>query len=161
MTKSFSPGERCLCCLVLLLPARADVVTGRILCDANTNMNADAGDPGLSGVMVVIVSEAGGFSNATVSTADGSFTMTIPNCDSLAYRRDPLSQSYIETLSSATLPADATVLSPQPALGTTPAYYLNPAFPPGPLFYISAAGTSTNGDWLVSSAACRNVPLST
>ena len=158
MLKAFSAAWVCLCYVCLLHPARADVVTGRIMCDANKSMTANAGDAGMAGVMVVVVSEAGGFSNAAVTAADGSFRMTIPNFDPLAYRRDPLSQSYIETLTPSTLPADAAVLFPQPALGTTPAYYINPAAPPSPLvYYVSAAGSSTNGDWLISSSACQGV----
>jgi hypothetical protein len=136
---------------------RAGTVTGRILCDANTNMVADPGDAGISGVMVIVVSEAGGFSNSAVTLGDGSFSMSLPDFDASAYRRDPLSQSYIERLAADTLPADAVVLVPQPALGTNPVYYITPAIASNntPISYISLAGSSTNGDWLISSVSCQ------
>jgi hypothetical protein len=157
MTKSLSTAGLCLFVASLLCSAHADVITGRILCDANKNMTADAGDAGVAGALVVIVSEAGGSSNAAITAADGSFSMTIPNFNASAYRQDPLSQSYIETVSASTLPADATVVFPQPALGTTPAYYIAPASTNSPLMYISAAGVSSTGDWLISSSACQGI----
>jgi hypothetical protein len=157
MIKILSTAWFCLCYICLLIPARGDLVSGRILCDANDNKMADVSDVGLAGVKVEMRSEAGGFSNSAVTLADGAFSMTIPNFDALAYRRDPLSQSYVESLTPTTLPADATVIFPQPALGSTPVYYINPAGPAGPLTYVSAAGVSTNGDWLLSSAGCRPV----
>jgi hypothetical protein len=142
------------------LTTKADLVTGRILCDANNSMTFDSGDKGIAGVLVTVRSEAGGFTNSTVSGSDGSFSLSIPNFDVLAYRRDPLSQSYVEWLSPDTLPGDAVVIFPQPALGTNPVYYINPAYQTSPLDYVSLAGQSTNGDWLISSASCRGATLS-
>ncbi len=159
MLKTIPALGVCLGLASVLHSARADVVSGRVLCDANNNLTNDAGDLGLASVMVVVVSEAGGFSNSTVTLPDGSFSLTIPNFDALAYRRDPLSQSYIESLTPGTLPADAMVITPQPALGTNPVYYISPATTNSPLVYISAAGELTNGDWLISSAACQGSSL--
>src|SRR4051794_19549689 len=159
MLKTLFAAWTCLACVWLPCAARAGTVTGRIRCDANTNGFADSGDVGISGVMVIVVGEAGGFSNSAVTVADGSFSMSLPDFDAAAYRRDPLSQSYIESLAPGTLPADAVVLLPQPALGTNPVYYITPAIASNstPIFYISLAGSSTNGDWLISSASCQTV----
>ncbi len=162
MIKTLFTAILCLASVSALRPIHADLITGRILCDANQNLAADAGDAGVAGALIVIVSEAGGFSNAVITAANGSFSLAIPPFDASAYRRDPLSQSYIETVAPGTLPADAAVIFPQPALGTTPAYYIAPATTNSPLTFISAAGQSTNGDWLISSAACQTlVPSNT
>jgi len=153
----------CSLCVWLPYAAQAGTVTGRILCDADTNMVPDAADPGISGVRVTVVSEAGGFSNSTVSLPDGSFSMSLPDFDAFAYRQDPLSQSYVESLAPETLPADAVVVFPQPAIGTDPVYYITPSIASNgsPISYISLAGISTNGDWLISSAACQAAMQST
>jgi hypothetical protein len=143
--------------LLSLAPVRAGEVVGRVLCDANNNLTNDEADLGMAGVMVVVVSEAGGFSNSTVTLANGSFSLTIPDFDAAAYRRDPLSQSYIESLTPSTLPVDAVVVIPVPALGTNPVYYISPQTTNSPIFYITLGGSSTNGDWLISSAACQSL----
>jgi hypothetical protein len=158
MQKSLFLAGLCVFYVCLADPARAGVVTGRVLCDANNNMTIDDGDVGMSGVMVTVVGEIGTYSNSAVTAADGSFSMTLPDFDAFAYRRDPLSQSYIERLSPSTLPSDAIVVFPQPALGTNPVYYISPQSTNSPIYYISLTGSSTNGDWLISSASCRAVP---
>jgi hypothetical protein len=156
MLKNISTIGLCLCLAGLATSAaHGGTVVGRVLCDANNNNTNDTADLGMAGVMVVVVSEAGGFSNSTVTLPDGSFSLSLPDFDAAAYRRDPLSQSYIESLTPSTLPADAVVVVPQPALGTNPVYYITPQTTNSPIFYISLAGSSTNGDWLISSAACR------
>ena len=157
MSKILSAAWVCFSCVLLPYVASSGTVTGRILCDADTNMVADAADVGIGGVRVIVVSEAGGYSNSAVTLADGSFSMSLPDFDAFAYRQDPLSQSYVERLAPDTLPADAVVLFPQPALGTNPVYYISPAIASNntPIFYISLAGSSTNGDWLISSASCQ------
>jgi hypothetical protein len=80
----------CLASASALRSVHADLITGRILCDANQNLTADAGDAGVAGALIVIVSEAGGFSNAVITAANGSFGLAIPPFDASAYRRDPL-----------------------------------------------------------------------
>jgi hypothetical protein len=137
---------------------RADVVTGRVLCDADNNQVIDPGDIGLAGVTVGIRSQGGSFTNFTVTGPDGSFSLEIPVFNDLANRQDPLSQIYVETIVPGTLPAGATVLLPQsPFAGENPDYYIAPAAPGGvPLSFHSAAGDSTTGDWLIASASCQS-----
>ena len=147
--------------LVFCPSARGDLITGQVLCDSNTNMIADAEDTGLAGVRVVIVSQSGGFSNSTVTAADGSFSLMIPPFDPLAARRDVLSQVYLETLDPSTLPLDATVIFPQGVFGPPPSYFINPSFTNTALSFVSAAGSSPTGNWLVSSATCQGVPTPT
>src|SRR2546429_9212425 len=91
-------------CLVVVIPTRAAVVTGIVQCDANQNGTNDIGDVGLANVTVVVISQNHSFSNSTVTAADGSFSLQIPNFDPLAERQDPLSQSYMQTVDATTLP---------------------------------------------------------
>lgn len=142
----------CLFGAALVSSAPAATVTGFVLNDVNHNSTFDSGDAGIANVQVIIVSQAGGFSNATVTAADGSFSLTIPNFDPLALRRDPLSQSYIETLNPATLPAGATNLFPQPItyLSLTPAYYIDFAADLTNVTFTSGTGPTPTGDWLIN-----------
>jgi len=148
-----------LLCLSTAATARAALVTGVVRCDANLSLTNDVGDTGIGGVMVVVTSLAGGFSNSTFTATDGSFSVQIPNFDSLAERRDPLSQVYFETLVIATLPPASVVLFP-PAityLSPAPGFYIDFVSADSTnLVYTSAAGTFLTGNWLVSSPRCQS-----
>ena len=159
MNKLHSFLSAALLCLSMAATARAALVTGVVQCDANRSLTNDVGDAGIGGVMVVVTSLAGGFSNSTFTAADGSFSVQIPNFDSLAERRDPLSQVYFETLVVATLPPASIILFP-PAityLSPTPGFYIDFFSADSTnLVYTSGPGSSSTGNWLVSSPSCQS-----
>src|SRR3954466_8391891 len=82
--------------------AVAGTVTGFVFCDANNNQLIDSNDVPIAGVQVVVRGLIGTFSNSTVTAVNGSFSLEIPPFDPLALIRDPLSQTYVETLNPAT-----------------------------------------------------------
>src|SRR5690349_14058561 len=115
-------------------------VSGSVFCDANHDGVIDTNDAGLPNVLVVITNQNNSFSNATVTAADGSFSLTIPDFDPLAARRDPLSQVYVETLDASSLPISSAILFPLAItyLSPTPAWYISPgANPTDPVSYTS------------------------
>ena len=147
-----------LLCVTTATTARAALVTGVVRCDANHNLTNDLGDVGIAGVLVVVTNQTGTFFNSTFTAVDGSFSLQIPNFDPLAEISDPLSQLYVETLHAVTLPPAAVILVP-PAitnLSLTPAWYIHYAPDLTNLVYVSGAGISPNGDWLVSNAGCES-----
>jgi hypothetical protein len=145
-----------LLCLTTVTTAGAALVSGVVRCDADHNLTNDIGDAGIAGVLVVVTNQTGTFFNSAFTAANGSFSLQIPNFDPLAEISDPLSQLYVETLHAVTLPPAAVILFP-PAitnLSPTPAWYINFAPDLTNLVYVSAAGISPNGNWLVSGAGC-------
>lgn len=142
-----------------VLSAGAGTVTGFVRCDANQNGVLNPNDPGIAGVTVRIVSESGSsFSNSTVTTTNGSFSLTIPAFDPVAYQKDPLSQTYIETLDTNTLPDGSTIVLPQPITNATsiPSYYIDYVGGLTNLEFKSGAGVTTNGNWLIIDPDCQN-----
>jgi len=133
-------------------------VHGHVYCDANGTGQLDSGDQPLAGVQVIVRQEYGSYSNSTVAASDGTFNVTIPNFDLNAYRRDPLSQTYVETVVASTLPPNSTILFPQPItyISPTPAYYVDFASTnSNSLIFNSGTGATTTDEWLISSPACQ------
>jgi hypothetical protein len=136
----------------------AGTVTGFVFCDANTNQIIDANDVPIAGVQVVVRGIIGTFSNSTVTASDGSFSLQIPPFDPLALVRDPLSQTYIETLNPATLPSGSTIISPLPITNiiSTPSYFIDYLADLINVGFNSGVGFTTNGDWLINNPDCQN-----
>lgn len=147
-----------LLCLTLANTSTAALVSGFVLCDANQSLTINTNDAGIPSVLVVVTNQSGTFSNATFTAGDGSFALQIPNFDPVAVVRDPLSQVYVETLASATLPADSTILFPTPItnMSLIPAYFIDFAPDLTNLVYTSGAGNSATGNWLISSPGCQS-----
>ena len=103
-----------LLCLAAATPTRASIVSGVVQCDANQNGTNDVGDIGIANVTIIVVNENNTFSNSTVTAADGSYSLQIPNFSALGERQDPLSQVYEESVDAATLPPGSTILFPVP-----------------------------------------------
>lgn len=140
-------------------PSPAALLTGFVRCDANQNQTSDAADLPIANVRVTVVSQTGSFSKSVYTAANGSFSMQIPSFDPLAYRRDPLSQTYVETLDASTLPAGSSILVPQPIsyISSTPAYYIDYASANLTTFvFNSGAGASSTGNWLINSPNCES-----
>lgn len=76
--------------------------TGHVFCDANLNNQLDAGDAPLVGVLVVVTSLSGTFSNAIPTAPDGSFSIKLPAG----------ADSYMDYVVSETLPAGTTLVTP-------------------------------------------------
>jgi hypothetical protein len=156
--------KRCLLLgAALLFPSlptvsHAAIVTGNIFCDANQNGVIDAGDPGVPGVVVVITNENYSFSNAAVTASDGSFSVQIPDFSALKEVSDPLSQIYVETLSSSSLPANSTIVIPTAVTNITsnPAYFISFATTNNQtnLVFTSGMGDTSTGDWLLNNPEC-------
>src|SRR6476659_2230449 len=98
MKKLISLFASCIGFAFLTQAAIAGTVSGFVFCDANQNGVIDSGDVPIAGVQVVVKGLVGSFSATTTSAGDGSFSVQIPPFDALALRRDPLSQTYVETL---------------------------------------------------------------
>jgi hypothetical protein len=140
--------------------SQAGLILGHVFCDANANATIDAADQPVQGAHVVVTNEIGTFSTETETAVDGSFSLQIPNFDALAERRDPLSQTYIETIVFVTLPAGSTVLSPQPlSFSPFPSYYINYDSDLTNFVFNSGGGATSTGDWLISNASCRSNPV--
>lgn len=107
-------------------------LTGRVLCDANSNGIVDPGDTPLVGVTVSVVRVNSGDPFAASTTTDSLGRFYIDLLDYAA--------SYQETLGPGGLPADAIVISPS-----------NPF-----AFSLDWEGNDImEHDWLVDSATCR------
>jgi hypothetical protein len=128
---------------------RAATVSGFIQCDANQNGRFD--DIGIPGVRVVVVNLSHSFSNATITAADGSYSLMIPDFDPDA--SNALSQIYGTTLNFSTLPAAATIIFPLP-ITNVPTHYVNFAADHTSLIYVSGSGIHSEGNWLVGSPDC-------
>ena len=147
-------------CLSMIAPSHAALITGVVQCDANQNLTNDIGDVGIQGVVVIVTNLAGTFSNSTVTAANGSFSLAIPDFDPLLQVQNPLAQIYVETLDFSTLPSDCGVRFP-PVAPTIQ--------PPVPAFFIQFSQDLTNlvyligvtgfpavpnGNWLLTCASC-------
>ena len=51
---------------------------GHVYCDANDNFQIDAGDTAVAGVLVVVTNSSGSFSNASWTTAQGTYLVQLP-----------------------------------------------------------------------------------
>ncbi len=136
--------------------AHAAVVTGSVFCDANQDGLLDNGDIAIPGVLVVITNQTGSFSNADVTGVDGSFSIRIPNFNANAEAKDPLSQSYVETLSAPSLPAGSTIVLPLAItnITSTPAYFISFGPDRTNFIFASGSGNSSTGDWLINNPEC-------
>ncbi len=136
--------------------ARAAVVTGSVFCDANQDGILDNGDVAIPGVLVVITNQTGSFSNADVTATDGSFSIRIPNFSASAEVKDPLSQTYVETLSPLSLPTGSTIALPFAIsnITSTPAYFVSFGPDLTNFIFASGSGNSSTGDWLINNPQC-------
>src|SRR5579864_1813804 len=77
--------------------------SGFVFCDSNGSGQFSSGDTPLPGVLVVVTNTSGTFSNANwTATPDGGFAISLGSP----------TDSYVEYIEPATLPADATVAQP-------------------------------------------------
>jgi hypothetical protein len=157
MKKIVSLFVSCAVSFFLTQTAIAGTVSGFVFCDANGDQVIDSNDVPIAGVTVIVTGLVGTFSNSTVTGPDGSFSLQIPPFDPLALRLDPLSQTYVETLDTNTLPAGSTIISPLPIVTQSPtnAYYIDylPDFIN--VGFNSGIGATTNGDWLINNPDCQ------
>ncbi len=78
----------------------------------NQNHTNDVADVGIAGVTVVITNITGTFSNSTVTDANGSFSLEIPDFNPALQATNPLAQLYVESVVPFTLPPDSTIFLP-------------------------------------------------
>lgn len=143
--------------LALSSASRAATVNGTVFCDANQNGIIDTGDVGIPGVVVVITNQNNSFSNSAVTTADGSFSIEIPNPPAPT-AAIPSSQIFIETLEPTSLPEGSSIVIPTAITNVTsaPAYLIT--FTGGTnLVFTSGSGQSSTGDWLINNPNCGSV----
>jgi hypothetical protein len=82
--------------------AQAWHVSGRVLCDANGNLQIDDADTPLQGVMAIVENVSGTFSAASSTGPDGFFLIVVPEG----------ADSYTCRLHPPTVPAGAMILQP-------------------------------------------------
>ena len=126
----------CRFALSLLLPLTAiqlhATTTGFVFCDSNQNGQFDNGDTPMPGVLVVVTNTSGTFSNANwTASPDGAFVIAVGSP----------TDTYVEYIHPATLPADATVIQPAGGIYT---------------FTLGPSNTEFSGNFLVSSSTCTN-----
>ena len=80
----------------------AHSLVGHVFCDANANGVIDAADAPVQGALVVVTNFEQTFSNATMTAADGSFSIPLP----------PNSDLYGDYVDPASLPEGSTILIP-------------------------------------------------
>jgi hypothetical protein len=135
-------------------PTGKTMVTGLVQCAA-TYASTNVAPIGLADVTVIITNLTSSFSNATVTAANGSFSLTIPSFNDILAIQSPLAQIYVEALAPSTLPADSTVLIPAPLTNLNPVYFVNFGSETDNLVFTSGTGESSTGDWLIESPSCH------
>ena len=100
--------------------------TGHVYCDANTNGIIDSGDVPVQSVLVVVTNVSGTFSNASWTTAEGTFLVVLPN----------VADTYVDFVLNATLPGGTTAI-----------------LPPANTFTVTNAGVITN-NFLIRNPLC-------
>ena len=88
--------------LALGATAQAWHVSGKVVCDENGNLQVDAGDMALKGIMVAVENASGTFSQVVITGDDGSFHLELPHS----------ADSYLAYLHPPTIPPGAMLLLP-------------------------------------------------
>lgn len=101
---------------------------GRVWCDANSNSKIDVSDVPVQGVLVVVENSSGSFSNAAWTTAEGYFSIPLPD----------VPDEYVDYIHPDTLPVGTT--SVYPAMDT---------------FYTSAKKTTVTNCFLIKNPECE------
>lgn len=111
--------------------SNAALKVGSVFCDANTNGIIDTGDFPVGGLLVVVTNTSGTFSNASLTTAHGSFVVELPDTN----------DTYIDFILATTLPAGT--LAVLPPFGT---------------FSIDTNNLVVTNDFLIQDVACVAPP---